>query len=155
MIKKQMAILILTMFISSQIIIGNSMAENTNEILIESDVTWTEDQYIDGNIRILNGGKLTIIDSEISFSTESKLIIDEGGFVVLEDSTFTSESIPTDLVGYGYCDDFNRSTITVDISSYDNDFEIIIDSSSGTNFNGATAYIGCLLYTSPSPRDRG
>ena len=50
MIKKQMAILILTMFISSQIIIGNSMAENTNEILIESDVTWTEDQYIDGNI---------------------------------------------------------------------------------------------------------
>ena len=72
MIKKQMAILILTMFISSQIIIGNSMAENTNEILIESDVTWTEDHYIDGNIRILNGGKLTIIDSEISFSTESK-----------------------------------------------------------------------------------
>ena len=44
MIKKQMAILILTMFISSQIIIGNSMAENTNEILIESDVTWTEEQ---------------------------------------------------------------------------------------------------------------
>lgn len=146
MIKKQMAILILTMFISSQIIIGNSMAENTNEILIESDITWTEDQYIDDNIRILNGGKLTIIDSEISFSTESKLIIDEGGFVILEGSTFTSESIPTDLVGYGYCDDFNRSTITVDISSYDNDFEIIIDSSSGTNFNGATAYIGDEIF---------
>ena len=55
------------MFISSQMIIGNSMAENTNEILIESDITWTEDQDIDGNLRILNGGKLTIVDSEISF----------------------------------------------------------------------------------------
>ena len=96
MIKKQMVILILTMFISSQIIIGNSMAENTNEILIESDITWTEDQDIEGDVRILNGGKLTIIDSEITFSTESKLIIDEGGFVILESSKFTSANIPTD-----------------------------------------------------------
>ncbi len=142
MIEKQMVILILTMFISGQIIIGNSMAENTNEIVIESDITWTEDQEIDGTVRIVDGGKLTIVNSEITFSTESKLIIDEGGFVVLESSTFTSDSIPTDLVGYGYCDDFNRSTITIDISTYDNDFEIIIDSASGTNFNGATAYIG-------------
>lgn len=146
MIKKQMVILILTMFISSQMIIGNSMAENTNEILIESDITWTEDQEVDGNVRIVDGGKLTIIDSEITFSSESKLIIDEGGFVVLESSSFTSESVPTDLVGYGYCDDFNRSTITIDISSYDNDFEIIIDSASGTNFNGATAYIGDEIF---------
>ena len=128
MIKKQMVILILTMFISGQMIIGNSMAENTNEIVIESDITWTEDQEIDGTVRIVDGGKLTIINSEITFSSESKLIIDEGGFVVLESSTFTSDSIPTDLVGYGYCDDFNRSTITIDISTYDNDFEIIIDS---------------------------
>lgn len=146
MIKKQMVILILTMFISSQMIIGNSMAENTNEILIESDITWTEDQEVDGNVRIVDGGKLTIIDSEITFSSESTLIIDEGGFVVLESSSFTSESVPTDLVGYGYCDDFNRSTITIDISSYDNDFEIIINSASGTNFNGATAYIGDEIF---------
>ncbi len=146
MVKRQMVILILTMFISGQMIIGNSMAENTNEILIESDITWTEDQEIDGNIRIVDGGKLTIINSEITFSTDSKLTIDEGGFVVLESSIFTSGSMPTDLVGYGYCDDFNRSTITLDISPYEKDFEIIINSASGTNFNGATAYIGNEIF---------
>ena len=146
MIKKLMVILTLTMFISSQMIIGNSMAENTNEILIESDITWTEDQHINGDVKIVDGGKLTIIDSEIKFSKESKLIIDEGGFVILESSTFTSDSIPTDLVGYGYCDDFNRSAVTIDISTYDNDFEIIINSASGTNFNGATAYIGDEIF---------
>ena len=121
MLKKQMVILILTMFITSQI--GSSMAENTNEILIESDITWTEDQNIDVDVKSLNRGKLAIIDSERTFSTESNLLLDKGGGIVLEDSTFMSKKIPTDFVGYGYCDDFNRSTITVDISPYDHDFE--------------------------------
>lgn len=141
MTMKQMVILILVMFCTSQMIIGNSSAENRDTLLIESDITWTEDQVIDGDVRVLNGGMLTIIDAEITFSSESSLIIDDGGAVVLEGSTFTSEKIPTDLAGYGYCDDFNRSTITIDISPYDDDLEIIINSSSWNNFNGATAYI--------------
>lgn len=141
MVKRHIVILSLLFFIANLGIIGNSSAQNTDDMLIESDITWTEGQNIDGVVKILDGGKLTIIDSEIIFSPESSLEIDKGGLLVLEQTKFTSENIPSDLKGYGYCDEFNRSTIILDTTSYDNNFEIILESSANSNFNGATAYI--------------
>ena len=139
--KRHIVILSLLFFIANLGIIGNGSAQNTDEMLIESDVTWTDGENIDGVVKILNGGKLTIIDSEIVFSPESSLKIDKGGLLVLEQTIFTSENIPSDLKGYGYCDDFNRSTIRLDVTSYGDDFEIRLESSTNSNFNGATAYI--------------
>ena len=111
MMKKHIVILILSMFIASLTIVGNTIAEDIDDLLIESDITWTEDQDIDGVVRVLSGGKLTIIDSEVTFSSESSLVIDEGGFVILEGATLKSENIPSELVSYRRCDDYNRSTI--------------------------------------------
>ena len=144
--KKHIVTLILSMFIASLTIVGNTIAEDIDDLLIESDITWTEDQDIDGVVRVLSGGKLTIIDSEVTFSSESSLVIDEGGFVILEGATLKSENIPSELVSYRRCDDYNRSTITIDITPYDNNVEILINSSSNTNFNGATAYIGGNMF---------
>lgn len=141
MVKRHIVILSLLFFIANLGIIGNSSAQNTDDMLIESDITWTEGQNIDGVVKILDGGKLTIIDSEIIFSPESSLEIDKGGLLVLEQTQLKSENIPSDLKGYGYCDEFNRSTIILDTTSYDNNFEIILESSANSNFNGATAYI--------------
>ncbi|MCP2506872.1 MAG: hypothetical protein NLN64_01065 [Candidatus Thalassarchaeaceae archaeon] len=120
---------------------GIVMGQEGGDILIESDVTWTENNNLESNIKIINGGKLTISNSEIIISTGLSINIESGGKLIIDNSTIISDNIPTNLVGYGYCDQYNRSTIIINEDLYNGEFEITILALDGTTFNGASAYI--------------
>ncbi len=141
MAKWQTSFFMTILLLSCVIVPYTSVAQENGIIIIESDVTWVQNDVLDGDIRIIQGGKLTIVDSEILIASDSKIDVDEGGHLVLENSLLKSEEIPTDLIGYGYCDFYNRSVIIINGGPYDSEYEIIIESSEGYNFNGAVAYI--------------
>jgi hypothetical protein len=137
-----MSIFMFGILCSSVIISGNVLGQDGEIILIDSDVTWVEDDFLEGNLKIINGGKLTISNSELTISSGSSIEVDEGGKLIIDNSTLLSENMPTGLIGYGYCDSYNRSALIIHGENYDNDFEVIIEASYGTSFNGASAYIG-------------
>jgi hypothetical protein len=107
---------------------------------------WVEDQQLNENIRITSSGKLTIRNSDITFSENSKLMIAEGGSLILDNALLISENLPSELITYGYCDEYNRSTIIVDGGLYEGAFQLEIKASEGTLFNGASANINGELF---------
>ena len=117
------------------------MGQQGGDILIESHVTWTENNNLESNIKIINGGELTISNSELIISTGLSINIESGGKLIIDNSIIISDNIPTNLVGYGYCDQYNRSTIIINEDLYNEEFEITILALEGTTFNGASAYI--------------
>lgn len=117
------------------------MGQQGGDILIESNVTWTENNNLENNIKIIDGGMLTISNSELIISTGLTINVESGGKLIIDNSTIISDNIPSNLVGYGYCDQYNRSTIIINEDQYNEEFEITIVALEGTTFNGASAYI--------------
>ncbi|HJL64700.1 MAG TPA: hypothetical protein QGF70_03845, partial [Candidatus Thalassarchaeaceae archaeon] len=63
------------------LIIGIPQVVNAEdgEILIDSAVEWADDQTVSDNLRIVNGGSLTISSAVISMEDDTKIIVEEGG----------------------------------------------------------------------------
>ncbi len=61
------------------LIIGIPQVVNAEdgEILIDSAVEWADDQTVSDNLRIVNGGSLTISSAVISMEDDTKIIIEE------------------------------------------------------------------------------
>ena len=67
------------------------------DIVIDSEMIWEDDNYIYNNIRIVNGGKLTI-SSNIKKYFTSSITIENGGELVIDGGSITRGSV---IVGSG------------------------------------------------------
>ncbi len=126
------------------LIIGIPQVVNAEdgEILIDSAVEWADDQTVSDNLRIVNGGSLTISSAVISMEDDTKIIVEEGGELNINSSEVNALNPPTELRGYGYWDEENRSAILIPGSDYDGDFSVTFHAPDGESFYGGLAYIG-------------
>jgi len=91
-----------------------SLAEVENEITIENNVTWSdEDIVLSQNIRVINGGSLTLSNSQYSIDQGVEIFVDDKSSINLSNSDLIANEPPANLEGFGYCDEGNRSGVKV------------------------------------------
>ena len=128
------------LLLSVSLLSMNATAEG-DEIIIESDMTWSDDMDLSQNVRVLNGGSLSMIDSQVTVSSNVQIFVDSSSSLRLVDSHISSDSPPSGLAGFGYCDETNMSAVRATSSSNQN-LRMYIRPIPGFSLDGATAYFG-------------
>ena len=100
--------------ITALTILPINVISQSGEIIIESDLTWTEDTTISQNIRVLNGGTLTLSNAEFVVEQDVNIFVDGTSNLIVNNSEIDSLEPPGGLVGFGYCDESNRSGVGMD-----------------------------------------
>ncbi len=116
----------------------NVIGQN-GEIIIESDLTWTEDTTISQNIRVVNGGSLTLSNAEFVIEQGVEIFVDKESNLIVNNSGIDSLEPPGGLVGFGYCDEANRSGVWIDWPISDA-VSITLVPISPSSFDFVTAY---------------
>ena len=116
-----------------------NVISQSGEIIIESDLTWTEDTTISQNIRVLNGGTLTLSNAEFVVEQDVNIFVDGTSNLIVNNSEIDSLEPPGGLVGFGYCDEANRSGVWIDWPISDS-VSITLVSISPSSFDFVTAY---------------
>lgn len=112
-----------------------------SEIVIDSRVEWIEDRSLEVDLRIVEGGELTLIDLTLDINDGVNIIVESGGILNLQNSHIQDNNPPTALAGYGYWDEDNRSAILIPGSNYDGAFEATFYSGETSTFYGGQAII--------------
>jgi len=96
-----------------------ALAQNGDELLIESNMSWEQDMSLSQNVRIINGGSLTISNSEVTLAKGVDIFVEEGSALNVENSEMIAAEPPTGLKGFGptYTEENNRSKITYTTSN--------------------------------------
>ncbi len=119
----------------------NASAEDA-ELVIDSDVTWESNEVIDGAIRISDGGSLTISGIDVSVAPGSSIVVDNGGYLIVDDSHIAATSPPTGISSYGYWDEGKRGSFRVPSDGLDEGFSLTIHSVGGASYYGSQAFVG-------------
>ena len=93
------ALLQSVLMITSVILVSGLVSAEDSETVISTDKTWSGEDSVEGVVRILDGGHLTIEDANIKMIDGSSIHVDEGGQLTITQSTcllYTSPS-PRDL----------------------------------------------------------
>ena len=101
MSKMEAKLLIAVLLLSVSVFSINSSAEG-DDIIIESDMTWSDDMSLSQNVRVLNGGSLSLVDSQLTVSSNVQIFVDSSSSLRLVDSDISSDSPPGALAGFGY-----------------------------------------------------
>ena len=112
-----------------------------SEIVIDSRVEWIEDRSLEVDLRIVEGGELTLNDLTLNINDGVNIIVESGGILNLQNSHIQDNNPPTALAGYGYWDEDNRSAILIPGSNYDGAFEATFYSGETSTFYGGQAII--------------
>ena len=112
------------------------------DLVIDGDVTWGSEEVIDGTIRIADGGTLTLLEADVSVSTGSMIVVENGGSLILDDSNLASTSPPSGITSFGYWDEERRGAFRVPSDGIDGDFSLTIHSVGGASYYGGQAYVG-------------
>ena len=72
MSKMEAKLLIAVLLLSVSVFSINASAEG-DDIVIESDMTWSDDMSLSQNVRVLNGGSLSLVDSHLTVSSNCLL----------------------------------------------------------------------------------
>ncbi|MDG1541028.1 MAG: hypothetical protein P8Q46_05725 [Candidatus Thalassarchaeaceae archaeon] len=131
-------ILCLVLLFSVTLIPSNAVAEG-DDIIIESNMTWSEDMTLSQNVRVVNGGILNIVESEFTIEEGVEIFVDENSILGIDNSSLISSTPPGELVGYGYCDQGNRSGVKIEWPSSSSAL-VTMTSIEPTTFDGVTAY---------------
>ena len=94
-----------------------------SEIVIDSRVEWIEDRSLEVDLRIVEGGELSLNDLTLDINDGINIIVESGGILNLQNSHIQDNNPPTAMAGYGYWDEDNRSAILIPGSNYDGAFE--------------------------------
>ena len=119
----------------------NSVVAEEDDIIIESNMTWSDDMSLSHNVRVVNGGILNFVDSEVSISDGVEIFVDENSILGIYNSSLISSAPPGELVGYGYCDQGNRSGVKIEWPS-SSTVLVTMTAIEPTTFDGVTAYFG-------------
>ena len=140
MSKVEATLLIMALIMSVSMISINVTAEG-DDIIIESDMTWNDEMSLSQNVRVLNGGSLNLVDSQLTISNNVQIFVDSSSSLRIVDSDISSDSPPSGLAGFGYCDETNMSAIRATSSSVQN-VRMYIRPIQGFSLDGATAHFG-------------
>ena len=69
-----------------------SVAADGEDIVIDSQVEWVEDRTLEGDVRVVAGGELTINGLNLVVSDDSQIIVDEGGVLNIQNSVVDAEN---------------------------------------------------------------
>ena len=73
--KMEAKLLIAVLLLSVSVFSINASAEG-EDIIIESDMTWSDDMSLSQNVRVLNGGSLSLVDSQLTVSSNVQIFVD-------------------------------------------------------------------------------
>jgi len=132
----------MTLIATGMVLPSGASAESGEDIIIESDMTWEQDMSLSQNVRVINGGSLTFSNTEVTLERDVSIFVEEGSSLSVENSELIASEPPSGLVGYGYCDEDNRSAVMIPWDNTNKGFEVIFRPIGSSNLDGVTAYFG-------------
>ena len=132
--------LCLILLFSVSIIPSNAVAEG-DDIIIETDMTWSDDMALSQNVRVVNGGSLSFVNSQVDISNGVEIYVDPTSSLTIENSELSSIQPPSGLAGFGYCDEGNRSAVLASSSS-DQNVRMYVRPIQGFTLDGVVAHFG-------------
>jgi hypothetical protein len=132
---------------AASIALPANVVADSDDIIVESELTWGQSMTLSNNVRVVNGGILNLetSDGEISeFSIDIgvEIFVDKDSRINVRDSKVVSLQPPSELVGFGYCDEDNRSAIYIPWNQPNRGFEVTLYPVDGATLDGVTAYFG-------------
>ena len=85
MSKLEATLLTMVLIISVSMISINVTAEG-DDIIIESDMTWNDEMSLSQNVRVLNGGSLNLVDSQLTITNNVQIFVDSSSSLRIVDS---------------------------------------------------------------------
>ena len=132
--------LCLILLFSVSIIPSNAVAEG-DDIIIESDMTWSDDMTLSQNVRVVNGGSLSFVNSQVDISNGVGIYVDSTSSLNMENSGLSAIQPPSGLAGFGYCDEGNRSAVLASSPS-DQNVRMYVRPIQGFTLDGVVAHFG-------------
>jgi len=112
------------------------------ETVIGANVTWADDQPVEGTVRIVSGGHLTVNGADAAMSDGSSIIVEDGGALTLNHAGLLADNPPTAIASMGYWDESNRSAFMVPGEGIDGSFDVTMLAMNGDSYFGDGAHIG-------------
>ncbi|MED5159126.1 MAG: hypothetical protein VYD62_02795 [Candidatus Thermoplasmatota archaeon] len=112
------------------------------ETVIGANVTWADDQTVEGTVRIVSGGHLTVHGADATVSDGSSIIIEEGGVLTLNHAGLLADNPPTAIASMGDWDESNRSKFIVPGEGIEGPFDVTMMAMNGDSYFGDGAHIG-------------
>ncbi|RZP11780.1 MAG: hypothetical protein EVA35_00625 [Candidatus Poseidoniales archaeon] len=114
---------------------------DTAETVISDNVTWTSEQSVEGMVRIVSGGHLTIDGTEVDMLTGSGIVVEAGGNLTLNQASVVAQDPPTAIASMGYWDENNMSKFKVPGEGISGAFDIKMDAMAGYSYYGGAAHV--------------
>ena len=118
-----------------------SASADTGETVIDDDVTWTGEQSVEGAVRIVNGGHLTIDGTEARMYTGSSIVVESGGELTLNQASIVAKNLPTAIASMGYWDEINMSKFKVPGDGISGTFKVKMQAMEGDSYYGGAAHV--------------
>ncbi|MED5159244.1 MAG: hypothetical protein VYD62_03395, partial [Candidatus Thermoplasmatota archaeon] len=118
-----------------------SASADSAETVISDNVTWTGEQSIDGTVRVVSGGHLTIDGTEVRMHTGSRIVVEAGGNLSLQQAILVGEQTPTAIASMGYWDDANMSKFKVPGEGISGSFSVKMQALEGHSYYGGAAHV--------------
>ena len=118
-----------------------SASADTGETVIDDDVTWTGEQSVEGAVRIVNGGHLTIDGTEARMYTGSSIVVESGGELTLNQASIVAKNLPTAIASMGYWDEINMSKFKVPGDGISGTFNVKMQAMEGDSYYGGAAHV--------------
>ena len=132
--------LCLVLLFSVAFIPCNAVAEG-DDIIIESNISWSDDMTLSQNVRVVNGGSLSLVNSQVDISNGVNIYVDSTSSLTLENSGLSASQPPSGLAGFGYCDEGNRSAVLASSAS-DQNVRMYVRPIQGFTLDGVIAHFG-------------
>ena len=118
-----------------------SASADEAETVIDDNVTWMGEQEVEGAVRIVNGGHLTIDGTEARMYTGSSIVVESGGELTLNQASIVAKDLPTAIASMGYWDEINMSKFKVPGDGISGTFNVKMQAMEGDSYYGGAAHV--------------
>ena len=118
-----------------------SASADEAETVIDDNVTWMGEQEVEGAVRIVNGGHLTIDGTEARMYTGSSIVVESGGELTLNQASIVAKNLPTAIASMGYWDEINMSKFKVPGDGISGTFNVKMQAMEGDSYYGGAAHV--------------
>ena len=118
-----------------------SASADVAETVISDNVTWTSEQSVEGTVRIVSGGHLTIDGTEVRMHSNSSIVVEAGGTLTLNQASVVAEEPSTAIASMGYWDEANMSKFKVPGDGISGPFSVKMQAMEGDSYYGDAAHV--------------
>ena len=118
-----------------------SASADTAETVISDNVTWTGEQSVEGTVRIVSGGHLTIDGTEVRMHSDSSIVVEAGGTLALNQASMVAQEPPAAIASMGYWDEVNMSKFKVPGEGISGPFSVKMQAMEGDSYYGDAAHV--------------